>query len=217
MRTRPMTAMDPIPRARTSSLPVRACGRSRAGSSGRATRRPNSSLTSTRTTGRRSGPTPISSCPDSDWSSAHDRPSRPQPSSPRRAQGIRPATADDTRRTDRRRRRPHRRNGDVAGRRLSRDLRRSAEERVDRPLGRCGTAREDRPARAAACGDRPGLHGPRPRRRTHTAGGTGAGLPRHATVAEATVMVRTQSRFRAVAVRLELIANRWTMTALETM
>lgn len=39
----------------------------------------------------------------------------------------------------------------------------------------------------------------------------------HATVAEATVMVRTQSRFRAVAVRLELIANRWTMTALETM
>lgn len=39
----------------------------------------------------------------------------------------------------------------------------------------------------------------------------------HATVAEATVMVRTQTRFRAVAVRLELLTNRWTMTALQTM
>lgn len=36
-------------------------------------------------------------------------------------------------------------------------------------------------------------------------------------VAEVTVMVRTQRRVRAVAVRLELAANRWTMTALETM
>ncbi|MGO2023846.1 MAG: Rv3235 family protein [Brevibacterium aurantiacum] len=36
-------------------------------------------------------------------------------------------------------------------------------------------------------------------------------------VAEVTVIVRTQSRFRAVAIRLELLTTRWTMTALQTM
>ena len=36
-------------------------------------------------------------------------------------------------------------------------------------------------------------------------------------VAEVTVIVRTHSRFRAVAIRLELITTRWTMTALQTM
>lgn len=36
-------------------------------------------------------------------------------------------------------------------------------------------------------------------------------------VAEVTVIVRTQNRFRAVAVRLELLTTRWTMTALQTM
>ena len=36
-------------------------------------------------------------------------------------------------------------------------------------------------------------------------------------VAEVTVVVRTHSRFRAVAIRLELITTRWTMTALQTM
>jgi hypothetical protein len=36
-------------------------------------------------------------------------------------------------------------------------------------------------------------------------------------VAEVTVVVRTPSRFRAVAVRLELLTTRWTMTALQTM
>ena len=39
----------------------------------------------------------------------------------------------------------------------------------------------------------------------------------NAAVAEVTVVVRTQSRFRAVAIRLELITTRWTMTALQTM
>ncbi|GAA1634111.1 hypothetical protein GCM10009700_21590 [Brevibacterium sanguinis] len=37
------------------------------------------------------------------------------------------------------------------------------------------------------------------------------------TVAEVTVMVRTPARYRAVAIRLELLTNRWTMTALQTM
>lgn len=36
-------------------------------------------------------------------------------------------------------------------------------------------------------------------------------------VAEVTVIVRTQNRFRAVAIRLELLTTRWTMTALQTM
>ncbi|MDN5806029.1 MAG: Rv3235 family protein [Brevibacterium sp.] len=36
-------------------------------------------------------------------------------------------------------------------------------------------------------------------------------------IAEVTVVVRTQNRFRAVAVRLELLTTRWTMTALQTM
>lgn len=36
-------------------------------------------------------------------------------------------------------------------------------------------------------------------------------------VAEVTVIVRTHNRFRAVAVRLELLTTRWTMTALQTM
>ncbi len=36
-------------------------------------------------------------------------------------------------------------------------------------------------------------------------------------VAEVTVVVRTHNRFRAVAVRLELLTTRWTMTALQTM
>lgn len=39
----------------------------------------------------------------------------------------------------------------------------------------------------------------------------------NAAVAEVTVVVRTQSRFRAVAIRLELLTTRWTMTALQTM
>lgn len=37
------------------------------------------------------------------------------------------------------------------------------------------------------------------------------------TVAEVTVLVRTPHRIRAVAVRLELLTTRWTLTALETM
>lgn len=37
------------------------------------------------------------------------------------------------------------------------------------------------------------------------------------TVAEVTVVVRTQNRCRAVAVRLELLTTRWTMTAMQTM
>lgn len=37
------------------------------------------------------------------------------------------------------------------------------------------------------------------------------------TIAEVTVIVRTRNRFRAVAIRLELLTTRWTMTALETM
>lgn len=36
-------------------------------------------------------------------------------------------------------------------------------------------------------------------------------------VAEVTVVVRTRNRFRAVAIRLELLTTRWTMTALQTM
>ena len=36
-------------------------------------------------------------------------------------------------------------------------------------------------------------------------------------IAEVTVIVRTQNRFRAVAIRLELLTTRWTMTALQTM
>lgn len=36
-------------------------------------------------------------------------------------------------------------------------------------------------------------------------------------IAEVTVVVRTQNRFRAVAIRLELLTTRWTMTALQTM
>lgn len=36
-------------------------------------------------------------------------------------------------------------------------------------------------------------------------------------VAEVTVIVRTPNRYRAVAVRLELLTARWTMTALQTM
>lgn len=36
-------------------------------------------------------------------------------------------------------------------------------------------------------------------------------------VAEVTVIVRTRNRFRAVAIRLELLTTRWTMTALQTM
>lgn len=36
-------------------------------------------------------------------------------------------------------------------------------------------------------------------------------------IAEVTVIVRTQSRYRAVAIRLELLTTRWTMTALQTM
>lgn len=39
----------------------------------------------------------------------------------------------------------------------------------------------------------------------------------HAEVAEVTVMVRTATRVRAVAIRLELLTNRWTMTAMQTM
>ncbi len=39
----------------------------------------------------------------------------------------------------------------------------------------------------------------------------------NATVAEVTVIVRTPNRFRAVAVRLELLTTRWTLTALQTM
>lgn len=38
-----------------------------------------------------------------------------------------------------------------------------------------------------------------------------------ADVAEVTVLVRTQNRVRAVAIRLELLTTRWTMTALQTM
>lgn len=37
------------------------------------------------------------------------------------------------------------------------------------------------------------------------------------TIAEVAVVVRTHNRFRAVAVRLELLTTRWTMTALQTM
>lgn len=37
------------------------------------------------------------------------------------------------------------------------------------------------------------------------------------TVAEVTVIVATPNRFRAVAVRLELLTTRWTLTALQTM
>lgn len=67
-----------------------------------------------------------------------------------------------------------------------------AEVAPRRPVGDLGTQRAVQPGRAQVCQVSPGI-------------------------AEVTVIVRTPNRIRAVAVRLELLTTRWTLTALQTM
>lgn len=105
--------------------------------------------------------------------------------------------------------------GHLVGGSLPRSPLRRQTQRDDRPMGPTGAAGEDRPPLSAA--RRGGTH-------RATAPGTRTVRPGTAHVcqispeiAEVTVIVAAANRVRAVAVRLELLTTRWTLTALQTM
>src|SRR5699024_10880404 len=115
------------------------------------------------------------------------------------------------------RERTHRGHGHLVGGRLSRDPLRCAPQRDDRALGRSAAVGEDRPPGSAAGRGRTDPPTGRARLAASGAAGHGPWLPGDPDGRRGHGHRGHAEPLPAVAVRLELLTTRWTLTALQTM